>query len=733
MRTRASKIAILLVLFFMAAAFGIAALAERTNGSQSVRALQRETNISGAEAGHTRTGLTGTVMDAAVPSDRRQIGKTDDDQIIAALQKESYISEAEASYIRPGLKIIIQDVTIPADRRPVVTVKYTDNLDQPLDRLGVLTPGPVSSSFILAYLPASKAGEVTDYVAYTTRSVTTPANSPRPGVQTIQAGADSGGTWTEIGGGVYTYRFGTTLPANYDTARTHTLGIYGRRDLREWGLSFYAGNPTKDFVPNGSPVTQIHDIAVTASCNQCHDPLALHGETGRREVQVCVLCHTPQTIDPDTGNTQDMKVLIHKIHRSSSLPSVIAGTPYIIIGNSQSVNDFSNIAYPMDIRNCDSCHKNSKQVNAWKLFPSAEACGSCHDNVNFATGENHGAGPADNSQCASCHQPEGQYEFDASVAGAHTVPYKSKQLLLPKLTVQSLTNTGPGQKPTLVFTIKDRNGNAIDPARFSGTTGQLRANFVGPTADYNMTPINETITGATFANGVATYTFKAAIPATAAGSWALELEGRLNATLIMGGDPAATLSQRDALDNVVKYFAVTGTTVTPRRTVVSLANCNKCHEKLQLHGSNRNTIEACVVCHNPSRTGGTGAAAESISMQWMVHKIHRGEAMAGDYVLGSTSFKEVLYPGDLHNCAACHVGSTYTVPLPATNVATVTPKNYWSPTQPIAAACLGCHDRVSSAAHAFINTTTLGTMQVESCEVCHKETADKSVSKSHAR
>ena len=128
-----------------------------------------------------------------------------------------------------------------------------------------------------------------------------------------------------MGGGVYTYRFGTTLPANYDTTLTHTLGIYGRRDLREWGLSFYVGNPTKDFVPNGSPVTQIHEIAVTASCNQCHDPLALHGETGRREVQICVLCHTPQTIDPDTGEPQDMKVLIHKIHRSSSLPSVTRG------------------------------------------------------------------------------------------------------------------------------------------------------------------------------------------------------------------------------------------------------------------------------------------------------------------------------------------------------------------------------------------------------------------------
>jgi hypothetical protein len=47
-----------------------------------------------------------------------------------------------------------------------------------------------------------------------------------------------------------------------------------------------------------------------------------------------------------------------------------------------------------------------------------------------------------------------------------------------------------------------------------------------------------------------------------------------------------------------------------------------------------------------SRVTGTGATAESYSFQWMVHKIHTGEELTGDYVLGGTSFKEVLYPGE---------------------------------------------------------------------------------------
>jgi OmcA/MtrC family decaheme c-type cytochrome len=73
-------------------------------------------------------------------------------------------------------------------------------------------------------------------------------------------------------------------------------------------------------------------------------------------VQLCIICHQPQTSDPNTRNSLDMKVFIHDIHMGSSLPSVQAGTPYQIIGFQNSVNDFSSVVYPANIMRCQTCH-----------------------------------------------------------------------------------------------------------------------------------------------------------------------------------------------------------------------------------------------------------------------------------------------------------------------------------------------------------------------------------------
>src|SRR5687768_11160327 len=132
-------------------------------------------------------------------------------------QVEAYLSEDVIAYIRPGLKIKVNSITIPADRRPVVDVSFTDDFDQPIDRLGKTTPGPINASFILAWWdPVAR-----HYTAYTVRNVTAPANSPRPGATAVQATTDSGGAtaWTDFETGHSKYRFGTALPENFNQTR----------------------------------------------------------------------------------------------------------------------------------------------------------------------------------------------------------------------------------------------------------------------------------------------------------------------------------------------------------------------------------------------------------------------------------------------------------------------------------------------------------------------------------
>ena len=180
---------------------------------------------------------------------RRSVQVTNDFSIH---QLEFYLGDNGIAYIRPGLKILVNSVTIGSDRKPVVDLNLTDGVDQPLDRLGKITPGSISLSFVLSwYSPDTR-----QYTAYTTRVQTTPATSPRPGVSAVQAASDAGGRYTDLETGHAKYTFGTTLPANFDQTKTTTLAIYSTRNLTvEIGKNYFA-NAEFDFRPDGQKVTE---------------------------------------------------------------------------------------------------------------------------------------------------------------------------------------------------------------------------------------------------------------------------------------------------------------------------------------------------------------------------------------------------------------------------------------------------------------------------------------------
>lgn len=663
-------------------------------------------------------------------------------------QIEAYLSDDTIAYIRPGLKIKVNSITIGTDRKPVVDVSFTDDFDQPIDRLGKTTPGPISASFILAWWDASKR----HYTSYFVRNVTTPANSPNPGAKGVQATTDSNGQWTDLETGHAKYKFGGALPEGFDQTKTHTLGFQAFRNLIDipavgYGKRYYA-NLEYDFRPDGKAVTETWaKINQDTSCLACHDKknFGFHGSSARRDVKLCVLCHQPQTTDPDTGNTLDMKVMIHKIHAPGELSA-----PYIIYGNAQSVHNYSHVTYPQDVRNCDNCHegidatKKPAQSDLWFTAPGRAACGSCHDDINWVTGANHAAGPQPNDdQCASCHQPSSDFEFDSSIKGAHTIPIKSNQLKGLTATIGAVTNMEPGKKPTVIFTLKNGDGTFVDPTKLATFSPIL----AGDTWDYTWYRREEGRNTSTFnaTTGATTFTFANAIPATARGTWTISVDVRRAATL-KRGDGGPDISVQESLINPIKYVSLTGGTAVPRRQVVTTAKCNECHDKLSLHGGQRNEVQECVICHNPvesdvARRPASAGQPESVSFQRLVHRIHTGDDLTQDltvYGFGNTAhnYNEVLYPGDRTSCTKCHVSNSHLLPLQGGNrVSVTTLRDFFTPQGPGTASCLGCHDSQDAAAHAFLNTAFFpgSTTPAEACATCHGTGKDWAVDKVHAK
>lgn len=629
-----------------------------------------------------------------------------------------------------GVAIKIKSASIAKDGTITTKFTLTDGNGAGLDVNGVLTAGAEGLGFIAAYIPNGQS----QYTAYTTTvdKATTNSNPSQ-----TQAGLDSGGTYTlvDAASGTYNYTFGTKVPVTFDATVTTSIGAQAERDLSAYGYpTTYTSNDVFNFVPNGAPVTVVRDIVNEASCNGCHNPINAHGNPGpRTKIAYCVLCHTPQTTNPDSLNTVDLKVFIHKLHMGSSLPSVIAGTPYYI-QHRGSREDYSTVVFPQDIRNCTKCHAaGPTQSSYWATQPTAVVCGSCHDNVNFATGVNHAGGPqGDDTQCNICHASTMHTEFDASVPGAHTIPNFSASLPGIVLKVLSVTGATAGAAPTVQFQVTDKSGNPVDITKLT----TMRVVLGGANVDYGtgaagirVSETPATQTGATLSggtSGIYTYTMFNKIPAGATGSYTISLEAANTVTLLAG-----TTSQQTATDMALPYefyFSVDSTPVVGRRVVVSLANCSNCHQNLGIvHGGSRGNTQECVICHNPTLTDGT--SKDTVSFASQIHHIHRGDALTNPYILGTTNYQDVRFPGDLRDCNTCHVGASYQVDNVGAVASIATPGEFTATTPPISAACQGCHDDKATASHALANTSALG----EACVVCHGIAGQFAVDTVHAR
>lgn len=660
--------------------------------------------------------------------------------------------------VGPGIDIAVTALTVDATG---ATVAFTlrDAAGKALDRTGTLTEAPVNVAFVLSQLAENADATAAQYTAYTTNAVG-------------QAATEATGTLTtvDVTLGSYTYRFAASL-TGVDPTKTQTVLAIADRTF---GGAHVFDRDLFSMRPSGAAPIAREEVT-EATCGACHGTsLALHGGRYTSPKQ-CVLCHTPQSTDPESGNTVDFKIMIHKIHRGDALPSVVAGTPYQIVGFGNSVHDFSTVVYPQNIARCESCHAGA-QGDRWKTTFSKAACTSCHDTTVFdgipvppqvahtgGTGANITEG-----SCATCHSP---ISVIAPVDAKHYAGYLAIDAPRYELQIQSMTSSAPGQAPVMTFRALE-NGAPKNLLLSPMTT--MTATIAGPNTDFASywqakmqgTGAVGTLAAVDAAQGIFAYTFpaSAALPLTATGSFSVGIEA--------SNTPSGS-TLRYAPVSPAFAFAVTDAVARPRREIVDTATCNGCHQDLAAHGGGRKNPNYCVFCHNPKNANdervasfeGSVVLAESVDFRVMIHKIHMGEDLTQPYVLGGfpgpsianpagspINFGETRYPRKKTDCAACHVAKTWTLPLAASTAylpSTVLEMTcseplaadtnslcnapYWTVTRtisipPATSVCTSCHDAPFAVAHGQVNTTLLG---AESCATCHGAGKDWDVERFH--
>ncbi len=538
----------------------------------------------------------------------------------------------------------------------------------------------------------------------------------------VQPETDSGGSLTDNGDGTYTYTFGTDLinvtqpvAVPFDSSLVHRIAI----NIRSSTLPS-ANDAIYTWVPATGKTSGFDSrlIVETASCNQCHDKLEVHGGP-RKNTEECVLCHNPGNTSLN-GNSLDFKVFIHKIHDGANLPSVLAGTPYILIGYRGSTNDFSDVVWPQDIRNCTKCHNPSNpdtpQADRYETRPTLAACGSCHDNIDFAQGKaggHPGGVETDNSQCTVCHT---QNSVAGSVAQSHVIPQKVAAANY-QYNILSVTNGGPGSQPVIKFSVTDPNNNnqpydlSTDPnftasgARLALDIGWTAPGYPNEYSNFDSgnnpgQPVSITIesggslSGSVQDNGDGTYTVTSPvpIPTTAVGTGVVAMEGHPNGDY----DGSGTYATAIPVTSAVKYFGITDATpippVAPSQIVSFSQGCERCHshnDGLAMHGGNRvDNLSICVICHNPNATdlamrptdpdgvsnrvntaAFDGLEQRTIDFKRHIHAIHAADFRTSPWVVygyhnSVNNFSDVGFPGILSDCNQCHINNGYQVPVP---------------------------------------------------------------------
>jgi OmcA/MtrC family decaheme c-type cytochrome len=658
-----------------------------------------------------------------------------------------------------GKLVATLDSAAVSGNKPVIDVTVKTDRGGPVLGLAASTPRLGVAKLVPAQ--DSVPSHWQSYINRTgTPNIATPALA-----SAVQANTETGiaAGWTELGAGRYRYtsavdltQVTTPIAVTFEPALTHRLAI--AIDLAGGARGLAPDNPYKDFVPSGGAVTADKLIAATDNCKACHVRFAEHGGP-RRNVEFCVICHNPGTVDPDSGEALNLAYMAHSIHRGKN-----RSTGYVVYGYNGAKFDTSNVTYPQPISFCETCHTKSvamPQGDDWMAYPNAPACGGCHAAGLLKTGPGATTGlyaytythstpslPPDfhtfnDGECKGCHKAGGTagdvldtHKRDAArkaIENGNGFEYK----------ILTVENAAAGEAPKVTFQILGAGGTPINVKAIS--TGRLRLDFAWAArevhniadiagdqyqADRGQALVVDLIANMASVvdngNGTYSYTLSQVLPAafddaTLGKGLAVVLEGR---RVMPDGSLAYPASA----------YAFAGGAA--REKLVDQAKCEACHKRLALHGGSRaGDPMICTICHNSSVGGAwpaSGGGTEDfgpLALGAFIHNVHNSKIVT----VGA-----ITYPQSLARCTGCHVDGKFnlarTSALPMTVDAGTTLSSgattlAWKDDladSATAGTCKSCHDSSAAQEHMTTQGGTFGVAKAlvpsssaEGCAFCH--------------
>jgi hypothetical protein len=346
-------------------------------------------------------------------------------------------------------------------------------------------------------------------------------------VTTEQPGTYTAGLWTGVTGYPYDQAF-AFVDVQIGTATPEPWITDGCGDCHKGAASgkMYLHHIDPGRTPTGSWSL---DLEPVKSCKACHN------EDGYAAIRKCAN-NLPPTRSGSSyvcadGSTPTYMVdpivrRVHGVHMGKGLLSAF---------NTNTTNGdfhlYEDVVFPFNVKNCTKCHTD----DSWKTKPSREACGACHDNLDFTTGDytppkrfptkncttdtncvgyftgtngvcvagtcqctsnaqcstafsgfpgvcnagtcelqtHAGGARSDDTMCAVCHAPDSSY---AAVSTAHAVtqPAPPHTMSLTLSAPANGTHYVAGEKPLVTIVLK-QNNVAIDHTTVTQANGWANA------------------------------------------------------------------------------------------------------------------------------------------------------------------------------------------------------------------------------------------------------------------